>query len=107
MKLRFLTALLLIPPVIYLIGWSPKWLLLAAVIAVVELCLYEFFKLCQHAGFKPLSALGYLVSAALCALRAVETRGPEMYSFFLLVALVLITLTVALVMTRDLKTYLG
>jgi phosphatidate cytidylyltransferase len=107
MKLRILTALLLIPPVIYLIGWSPKWLLLAAVIAVVELCLYEFFELCRHAGFKPLSTLGYLAGAALCAVRAVETGGPEVYSFLLLVALVLITLTVALVMTGDLKTYLG
>jgi phosphatidate cytidylyltransferase len=107
MKLRILTALLLIPPVIYLVGWSPKWLLLAAVIAVVELCLYEFFKICQHAGFKPLSALAYLASAALCAVRAVDTSGPEVYSFALLVTFVLITLTVALPLTRDLKTYLG
>src|SRR5208337_3830581 len=107
MKPRILTALLLIPPVIYLIGWSPKWLFLAAVIVSVELCLYEFFKICQHAGFKPLSVLAYLASAALCALRAVETSRPEMYSFVLLVAFVLMTLTVALVMTGDLKTYLG
>jgi phosphatidate cytidylyltransferase len=107
MKLRILTALFLIPPVIYLIGWSPKWLLLAAVIACVEVCLYEFLKLCQSAGFKPLSTLAYLASAALCALRAVETSRPEMNSFLLLVALVLITLTAALVTTRDLKTYLG
>jgi phosphatidate cytidylyltransferase len=107
MKPRILTALLLIPPVIYLIGWSPKWLLLAAVIAVVELCLYEFFKLCQHAGFKPLSSLAYLVSAALCAVRAMETSRAEMYSLVLLVALVLVTLAVALALARDLKTYLG
>jgi phosphatidate cytidylyltransferase len=107
MKPRILTALLLIPPVIYLIGWSPKWLLLAAVIAVVELCLYEFFKLCQHAGFKPLSGLAYLVSAALCALRAMEASRAEMYSLVLLVALILVTLTVALALARDLKTYLG
>ena len=107
MKLRILTALLLIPPVIYLIGWSPKWLFLAAVIVSVELCLYEFFKICQHAGFKPLSVLAYLASAALCAARAMETSGAEMYSLVLLVMLVLVTLTVALALTRDLKTYLG
>jgi phosphatidate cytidylyltransferase len=107
MKPRILTALLLIPPVIYLVAWSPKWLLLAAVIAVVEWCLYEFFKICQHAGFKPLSAPAYLASAALCAARAMESSGPEMYSFALLVAFVLITLSVALATTRDLKTYLG
>jgi len=107
MKLRILTAVLLIPPVTYLIGWAPKWLLLAAVITVVELCVYEYFKLCRHAGFEPLSALGYLAAAALCVLQAVETNGREVYSFLLLVALVFITLTVALVMTRDLKAYLG
>jgi phosphatidate cytidylyltransferase len=107
MKLRILTALLLIPPVIYLIGWSPKWVLLVAVIVTVELCLYEFFKICQHAGFKPLSVVAYLASAALCAVRAVDTSKPEMFSFVLLVAFVLMTLTIALAITRDLKTYLG
>jgi len=107
MKLRILTALFLIPPVIYLIGWSPKWLLLAAVIAVVELGLYEFFKLCQHAGFKPLPEPAYLVGAALCVVPAIESSRPEMYSLVLLVTLVLVTLIVALPLTRDLKTYLG
>ena len=107
MKLRILTALLLIPPVIYLIGWSPKWLLLAAVIAAVELCLYEFFQLCRHADFRPLSVLGYLAGAALCAARAVESDELELYSMLLLVAFVLITLTLALLTSHDLKTYLG
>jgi phosphatidate cytidylyltransferase len=107
MKSRILTALLLIPPVVYLIGWSPKWLLLAAVIVSVELCLYEFFKLCQHAGFKPLSTPAYLAGAALCAVRAMETSRTEMYTLVLLVAFVLITLTIALAITTDLKTYLG
>ena len=75
MKLRILTALLLIPPVIYLIGWSPKWLFLAAVIAVVELCLYEFFKLCRHAGFKPLSLLA--VSGRRGALRGASLEAAK------------------------------
>ena len=107
MKPRILTALLLIPPVIYLIGWSPKWLLLAAVIAVVEICLYEFFQICRHAGFTSLSFPAYLFSAALCAARAVETNRSEVYSLALLVAFLLVTLSAALVITRDLKTYLG
>ncbi len=107
MKLRILTALLLIPPVIYLIGWSPKWLLLAAVIAVVELCLQEFFKLCQHAGFKPFSGLGYLAGAAICVARAMDSSRSEMYLMVLLVTLVLATLIVALASTSDLRTYLG
>jgi phosphatidate cytidylyltransferase len=107
MKLRILTALLLIPPVIYLVAWSPKWLLLAAVVAVVELCLYEFFHLCQQAGLKTFPLPAYLVSAALCAVRTTETSGAELYSLVLLVMLVLVTLTVALALTRDLKTYLS
>jgi phosphatidate cytidylyltransferase len=107
MKPRILTALLLIPPVIYLIGWSPNWLFLAAVIVCVELCLYEFFKICQHADFRPLPVLAYPAGAALCAVRALDTSKPEMYAFILLVAFVLMTLTVALATTRDLKAYLG
>jgi phosphatidate cytidylyltransferase len=107
MKLRILTALLLIPPVIYLIGWAPKWLLLTAVILVVEVCLYEFFQLCRHAGFKPLPALAYAAGAGLCAVRAMATDRAEGYSLVLLVAFVLVTLTLELPVRRDLGTYLG
>ena len=107
MKPRILTALFLVPPVIYLIGWAPEWLLLAVVIVAVELCLYEFFKLCQNAGFKPLSALGYLAGAALCVVRAMEAGRAELDSVVLLVAFLLITLSVALWMARDLNAYLG
>jgi phosphatidate cytidylyltransferase len=77
------------------------------VIACVELCLYEFFKLCQHAGFKTFPLPAYLASAALCALRAMETSRAEMYSLALVVMLVLVTLTVGLVSARGLKTYLS
>ena len=73
----------------------------------MELCLYEFFKICQHAGFKTFPLLGYLAGAALCVVRAADSSQPEMYSLVLLVAFVLMTLTVALAVTRDLKTYLG
>jgi len=106
-KLRILTALLLIPPVIYIIGWAPEWLLLAVVMAAVELCLYEFFKLCRHAGFKPLPALAYVAGAGLSVVRAMASAKAEEYSLVLLVAFVLITLTLALLVTRDLGTYLG
>jgi phosphatidate cytidylyltransferase len=107
MKPRILTALLLIPPAIYLIGWSPKWLLLAAVVLLVELCLYEFFKICRQGGFKALSALAYLAAGGLCVVRALDSGKAEMYSFMLLVAFVVVTLTVALALTGDLKNYLG
>lgn len=107
MKSRILTALLLIPPVIYLIGWSPKWLLLTAVIAAVELCLYEFFKMCLQGGFSALSVLAYLAGAGLCLVRAADTSQAEIYSLVVLFAFLLISLTVALALTRDLQTYLG
>jgi len=107
MKLRFLTAFVLIPPVIYLVGWAPKWLLLAAVIVVAELCLYEFFQICRQADFEPLAVLGYLAGAGLCVARALSTGGPETNSFVLLVAFVPVTLTLALMTSRDLRTYLG
>jgi phosphatidate cytidylyltransferase len=105
MKSRILTAVLLIPPVIYLIGWSPKWLFLAAVITAVEICLHEFFKICQHSGFKPLSVLGYLAGGTACLVQA--GRQPEAHTLALLAAFVLLTLLVALVSTGDLRTYLG
>jgi phosphatidate cytidylyltransferase len=107
MKRRILTALLLIPPVIYLIGWSPKLLFLAAVIVSVELCLYEFFKICRSAGFATFPLPGYLGGAALCLVRAADSSKAETYSLVVLVAFVLMTLTIALAVTHDLKLYLG
>jgi phosphatidate cytidylyltransferase len=107
MKPRILTALLLIPPVIYLIGWSPKVLFLAVVIVGVELCLYEFFKICRSAGFTSFPMLGYLAGAALCLVRAADSNKAGEYSLALLIAFVLFTLTIALAVTRDLKEYLG
>jgi len=107
MKLRFLTALVLIPPAIYLIGWSPRWLLLAAVIVVTELCLYEFFQICRHAGFQPITPLAYVGSAAICAVRSRETPGTGTPALALLIALALLVLGVALATSRDLKTYLN
>ncbi len=105
MKLRILTAVLLIPPVVYLIGWSPKWLFLAAVIAAVELCLYEFFRICQSSGFKPFPPLGYVFGAAVCMVQA--TPHPEIWTLVLLFTAFLLTLLVGLVMASDLKMYLG
>lgn len=107
MKLRILTAILLIPPVIYLIGWSPRWLFLVAVVAAVELCLYEFFKICLHSGFKPFPVLGYLTGGMACLAQVLGAGRPETPVVLLLLALLLLTLLVALVLRDDLKTYLG
>lgn len=106
MKPRILTALLLIPPVIYLVGWSPPWLLAAAVITAVELCLYEFFQLCQLAEFKTLRLLAHLAGAALCMLRALATARVDTFAVVLLLLFLLAALTLALPLARDLKAYL-
>ena len=49
---RTLTALLLIPPVVYLIGWSPEWLFLLAVAAAMVLALREYFALVPRHGLQ-------------------------------------------------------
>ena len=56
---RTLTALLLIPPIVYLVGWSPVWLFLLAVVVAVVLALREYFALCRAMGFKVFSWIGY------------------------------------------------
>src|SRR5439155_4786999 len=56
MLLRILTGLVLIPPVIYIIGWAPEWLFVLVLIATVERSLYEYFAISRHAGFKSLPA---------------------------------------------------
>ena len=63
---RTLTALLLIPPVVYLIGWSPKWLFVLAVVAAMVLALREYFALCRAMGFKVFSWIGYVAGVFLC-----------------------------------------
>src|SRR5437870_13843714 len=74
MALRILTALVLIPPVIYIIGWAPEWLFVLVLIATVERSLYEYFVISRHAGFKPLPAVGYVAGALLCLAQAAELR---------------------------------
>ncbi len=70
---RTLTALLLIPPVVYLIGWSPKWLFVLAVAVAVVLALREYFALCRAMGFKVFSWIGY-GRASCCAWRLLIGR---------------------------------
>jgi phosphatidate cytidylyltransferase len=66
MKLRVLTALVLIPPVLYLIVWSPQWLFMAALLAVVLRTAFEYFALSRAAGFAGSPWAGYVCCAALC-----------------------------------------
>ncbi len=104
---RTLTALLLIPPVLYLIGWSPKWLFLLALLATVEIGLVEFFSICRQAGFKSFPWVGYIAGAVLCTIQAISTNRAEATGFLSVVLIVLVIPTLALRGTSDLKDYIG
>ena len=103
---RTLTALLLIPPVVYLIGWSPKWLFVLAVVGAVVLALREYFALCRAMGYEVFSLVGYVAGAALCAVQTLPGRLNYFALTFLLVALMLLISTLALRPSRDLRDYL-
>ena len=104
---RTLTALLLIPPVVYLIGWSPKWLFVLAVSFAIVLALREYFGLCAAMGFKAFSWIGFGAGILLCLAFAY----PPLYlsdavTSVLLVFLLLIA-TWAMRPNTDLKDYLA
>jgi phosphatidate cytidylyltransferase len=103
---RTLTALLLIPPVVYLIGWSPKWLFLLAVMTGVVLAMREYFALCRAMGLKVFSGMGYVAGAGLCVAQAWRgMAGPCSIPYFV-VALLLIIPISALRRSTELKDYL-
>ncbi len=88
---RILTAVCLIPPVLYLIFKAPGPLLLAAVALVALLCFYEYAGLVRAYGYGSLGPVGYV--AGLVLLLAPEA------GWLLLVLLALLALT--LVMRRN------
>jgi len=102
---RTLTSLVLIPPVIYLIGWSPEWLFTLAVAAAVVLALREYFALCRAMGLKVFSWIGYVGAIAICAAQASRWNG-RFYVLLLVVASILVIPTLALRRSTELKEYL-
>jgi phosphatidate cytidylyltransferase len=107
MKSRILTALVLLPPAIYLIGWAPEWLFLLAVLATVERGLYEYFHLSRQTGFRSFPAVGYVAGAAICLVQTTAVRRTGELSLIVLVLIILLTTAFALRWTSDLKQYLG
>jgi phosphatidate cytidylyltransferase len=104
---RTLTALLLIPPVVYLIGWSPKWLFLLALVVAVILALREYFALCRAMGFKVFSWVGYAGAVAFCIVLTLPGNASHSVVMPLLVVSVLFISTLALRRSTDLKDYLA
>jgi phosphatidate cytidylyltransferase len=103
---RTLTTILLIPPVLYLIGWSPEWLFLLALVAAVVLALCEFFALCRSQGLKVFPWIGYVAGAMLCVVQTFPGHVGHFVVAPLLVALLLLIPTLALWQCTDLKDYL-
>jgi phosphatidate cytidylyltransferase len=102
---RTLTSLLLIPPALYLIGWSPNWLFLLAVVSAVELGLREFFALTRQMGYKTFPALGYVAGAAFCVAQTLPGGKSPTGAMFLLMLLILLIPSLALQPSVDLKDY--
>ena len=107
MKPRILTALVLIPPVVYLIGWAPEWLFLLVLVAVIERGLYEYFMITRQAGFHTCSIVGYVLCGMLCLAQVADLRQRGVLGVAVLVLAMLLTLSLALLRTADLKQYLG
>jgi len=104
---RVLTALVLIPPVVYLIGWSPLWLFMLALLATVEFGLFEYFHLSRQAGFKASAWIGYSAGGLFCLAQLAELRRPGPVLLAALLMVVVLTLALAVVRTADLKDYFG
>src|SRR5579859_2334394 len=112
MKLRALTALVLIPPVLYLILWSPQWLFMAALLVVVLRSVSEYFEISRTAGLDGFRGLGYAGCAALCLAQWADLQRlhPSRAggSVLLLVSLAIpLALMFVLGATRDLHQYLS
>jgi phosphatidate cytidylyltransferase len=110
MKLRILTALVLIPPAIYVIGWAPLWLFLLVLIVVVERGLYEFVLISRQAGFECLPTVAYSAGALLCLAQA-GTLGKEPATGSIipgtLVVILMFVLVFAFGRLKDLRQYPG
>ena len=105
---RTLTALLLIPPVVYLIGWSPKWLFILAVVVAVVLALREYLALCRATGFSAMAGVGYVGAVSLCLPYALPETVDGLVVVPMLGGVFLLLIpTLALRHGVELKDYLG
>jgi phosphatidate cytidylyltransferase len=107
MKLRILTALVLIPPVLYVLYGAPLWLFLLVLLAVVGRGLYEYLEIARQMGARSLPSIAYAAGRALCAGQCVDLRGSNSLVPVLMAAALLATMFVALLRTQDLKDYMG
>lgn len=86
---RILTALVMAPLAFWIIGWAPEWLFLLVLLAIVEWGLYEYFSLCQHAGFKTVPVIGYVAGGGLCIAQSAGIYSSSSLPYPLLSVLIL------------------
>jgi phosphatidate cytidylyltransferase len=107
MKIRVLTALAILFPAAYLLGWAPKWLFMAALIALVERGLYEYFFISRQAGFEFFPMLGYAAAAVVCLAQWLALRRFGASELAVLMVFVLLIPAFAVWLAQDLKRYLA
>jgi phosphatidate cytidylyltransferase len=104
---RTLTALLLIPPVVYVIGWSPKWLFVLATVVAVVLALREYFALCRAMSFEIFPWVGYPGAAVLSLVHLLpKEQSHYVAELLVLVILLLLVPTLGLWRSTNFKEYL-
>lgn len=102
---RILTAVLLIPLVVSLILWGHPYLLVAVELAISLLALWEFFRLADAVGAKPLRIPGYAFAVAVALLSFTDSISIGILAASALLAIVL--LVVGMFPRRQLTDYLG
>jgi phosphatidate cytidylyltransferase len=107
MLLRILTALVLIPPVLYVLYKAPLWVFLMVLLAVVGRNLYEYLGMVRQTGAKSLPVIAYAACGALCLGQCVEVRDRSLLVPALLASALLLTMLLGLFRTTDLREYLG
>ena len=107
MKSRVLTAIILFPPVIYLIGWSPLWIFVAAIITTVTLGLQEYVVICRQSGIRTLAPLVYAGGWGVCLAQVLALRSVANPAALFLALFIPVMMSLAMLWVEDLKQYLG
>ncbi|MGD0697301.1 MAG: phosphatidate cytidylyltransferase [Terriglobia bacterium] len=87
MTQRVLTGLVLAPLALLIIVKAPPWLFVLVLLAVIERCLYEYFRIVRSAGFKTVPVIGYVAAGALCVAPGVVVYRPESQETIFLVVI--------------------
>lgn len=107
MKLRILTAVVLIPPVLYVLYGAPLWVFVLVLLAVVARNVHEYLGIVRQTGAGSLPGVAYAGCAALCVGQCLDLRNRGVWVPALLASALLVTMFVALLRTKELRDYMG